>query len=160
MGGRRIQSEHEMLWVCTWLGSCPCVWEQKPIHSCSLGAARLQAEQFAPDGPCSILEKFSSRFLDKSRLQLGFMLTLVQSTRASAIVTDCAPHEVLQQLQAVESAKCSSVIAHCCTLYQCCVQLTQGIFILVQHASSYSLAKPHINLGHSAWSWVSTMPKQ
>lgn len=160
MGGREIQSEHEMLWVCTRLGSCPCVWEQKPIHSCFLGAARLQAEQFAPDGPCSILEKFSSRFLDKSRLQLGFMLTLVQSTRASAVVTDCAQHEILQQLQAVESAKCSSVITHCCTLYQCYVQLIQDIFILVQHASSQSFAKPHIILGHSAWRWVSTMPKQ
>ncbi|RLV99278.1 hypothetical protein DV515_00009907 [Chloebia gouldiae] len=71
------------------------------IIGCSLGAAKLQAEQFVPDGPCSILEKFFSRFLGKSRLQLGFMLTLVQSTRASAIVTDCAQHEILQQLQAV-----------------------------------------------------------
>lgn len=131
MGGREIQSEHEMLWVFTQLGSCPCVWEQKPIHSCSLGAARLQAEQFAPDGLCSILEKFSSRFLDTSRLQLGFMLTLVQSTRALAVVPACAQHAILQQLQAVESAKCSRVIIHCCTPYQCCLQLIHNIFVLV-----------------------------
>lgn len=147
MGGREMQSEREMLWVCTLLGSCPCVWEQKPIHSSSLGAARLQAEQFAPDGPCSILEKFFSRFLDKSRLQLEFTLTLMQSTRASTVVTDCAQREILQQLQAMESTTCSSVITHCCTLYQCCVQLIQDIFILVQMLHHSPLQSPTLIWG-------------
>lgn len=51
-----------------WLRCNHCVWLEKPISSRCLQAARLLAERFAPDGPCSILEMISFRFLAPRRL--------------------------------------------------------------------------------------------
>lgn len=142
-----MQSEHETLWVCTRLRGCPCVWEHKPFTAAPWGLPGSKQSSLHQMVSAASWRSSPPDSWIKSRLQLGFTLTLVQSTRASADVTDCAQHEVLQQLRAVESASSSSVIRHCCALCQCCFQLIQDIFTLVHMLHHSPLQSPTLIWG-------------